>query len=91
MSRKVNLINVAFKPEAKQSDIEKVLAQYAHIKVFDNTELGHDGSREEQILARLYHFVVPTNGENEIIKELESKYGGIIEYAKKPAQRRLIK
>ena len=83
-------VSVAFKPEVKHSEIEKILGQYVHEKVFNKGEFDGSHERENKVLDRLYVLSIAAGKEAEVIKELQEKYGSLIKYAHQPATRRSI-
>lgn len=83
-------IVVAFKPEAGQSDIEKLLGQYTHDKILD-IEYDPAADRIKQMLARSYILYVPKNKEAEILEELKDNYKILVEFAGLPNQRKAMK
>jgi len=64
-------VMVAFKPEVPESEIEKVLAQYEHEKVFKNGEYDGSKGRENKALNRLYALAVPAGTEAIVVEELK--------------------
>ncbi len=84
-------VMVAFKPEAAEADLERLLRQYQHEKTFVNLKYDPAASREEQLLARLYMFYTLEGEETELMDELNKKYASLVEYAEKSAPRKLIR
>ena len=80
-------VMVAFKPEADLSEIEKVLGQYTHEKVFKKGEFDSLNGRENKVLDRLYSLTVPAGTEADVINGLQDQYGLLVEYVHQPAKR----
>lgn len=78
---------VAFKVEAAESDIEKVLAQYEHEKVFKSGEYDGSKGRKNEALNRLYTLAVPAGTEANVVEELKARYEPLVKYAHQPATR----
>ena len=85
------IVDVAFKPEAEQSEIEKVLNNYTFQKVFDQEVFANSKDREDKVLNRLYRLKVPVGSEISTLQELQEKYASLIEYVERPPTRKLIK
>jgi len=83
----VGKVMIAFKAEAPESEIEKVLAQYEHEKVFKNGEIDGSRERKNEVLDRLYVLAVPAGTEATVVEELKSKYDPLIQYTHQPAVR----
>lgn len=80
---------VAFRPEVEHSDIEKILGQYVHEKVFDKGQYDGSKGRVNKALDRLYLLTVPAGDEADVINELQDKYGPLMKYVHQPAARRI--
>jgi len=74
-------IVIVFKPEARLSELEKVLMQYSYEKTFDMTPSEHWTDREEERLARTYHLTVPLGTEMKTTVYLMQKYPDVVEWA----------
>lgn len=88
---KINMageIMVAFKPEVKQSEIEKMLSGYTYAKVFDKGEFDSKTDREGQVMARLYSLLVTPGEEANVLTKLKKEYGISIEMAYEPHLRK---
>lgn len=82
-------IQIAFKPEAKESDIEKVLGQYKNEKLLD-LEYNPQSCREEQLLSRIYILKIPKKDKELIINYIKTEYSSIVEYVENLPKRKLI-
>jgi len=85
------VVDVAFKPEADLSEIEKVLKQYTFQKVFDQATFAGSEDREDKVFDRLYRLTVPVGSEVNVLQELQNKYDSLVEYVERLPTRKLIK
>lgn len=85
------VINLAFKPEAEQSEIEKVLNNYTFQKVFDKGEFANSENREDKFFDRLYLLTVSVGSEANVVKELPEKYSSLVEYVERSPIRKPLK
>lgn len=79
-------VMVAFKPEADQAEVEKVLGQYRFEKVFNKGEFDNATDRVDQVLARLYQLSVTAGTEEDEVKKLKA-LDSLVEMAFRPAPR----
>jgi len=81
---------VAFKPEASDSEIENMLTQYEHGKLFGDMEFDLKAERNEQMLARTYVLIVSKVKEDWRIQQILNQYSPIIEYAERVPARKIV-